>query len=284
MVRRLILVWIVVSTVATLPAQQNTGAPVVPGQAIAPPPPLPPVTAKDLLDGLKNPGRWLTYSGDYSGQRHSPLTQITPSNVAQLSVQWAFQTGAVGKFEAVPIVIDGILYVTGPGNRAWAIDARTGRRIWTHQHELPDKPGTNVNRGFAVLGNKLYMTTLDSHLVALDMKTGNVVWESVMDDYKRGYYATMAPLVVKNEVIVGIGGADEGTRGFIDSFDAETGKRNWRFWTVPEPGSPGSETWTGNAWEHGGGSTWLTGTYDPELNLIYWGTGNPAPDLLGSVR
>src|SRR2546425_9025798 len=192
------------------------------------------ITSQDLLDGLKNPSRWLTYSGDYTGQRHSPLTQITPSNVAQLSVQWAFQTGAVGKFEAVPIVIDGILYFTAPSNRAWAIDARTGRRIWSYQKELPDKPGTQVNRGFAVLGNKLYMATLDSHLVALDMKTGNVVWDSIIDDYKRGYHATVAPLVVKNKVIVGIGGADSGTRGFIDVFDAGTGKRSWRFWTVPE--------------------------------------------------
>ncbi|PYS00229.1 MAG: PQQ-dependent dehydrogenase, methanol/ethanol family, partial [Acidobacteria bacterium] len=242
------------------------------------------ISSQQLLDGLKNPSRWLTYSGDYSGQRHSPLTQITPSNVAQLSVQWAFQTGAVGKFEAVPIVIDGILYVTGPGNRAWAIDARTGRRIWSYQKDLPDKPGSQVNRGFAVLGNKLYVATLDSHLVALDMKTGNVVWDSIIDDYKRGYYATVAPLIVKNKVIVGIGGADRGTRGFIDAFDAETGKRSWRFWTVPEAGSPGSETWSGNSWEHGGGSTWLTGTYDPELNLVYWGTGNPGPDLLGDVR
>ena len=122
------------------------------------------ISSQQLLDGLKDPSRWLTYSGDYSGQRHSPLTQITPSNVAQLSVQWAFQTGAVGKFEAVPIVIDGILYVTGPGNRAWAIDARTGRRIWSYQKDLPDKPGSQVNRGFAVLGNKLYVATLDSHL------------------------------------------------------------------------------------------------------------------------
>src|SRR5215813_5972748 len=180
------------------------------------------ISSQQLLDGLKNPSRWLTYSGDYTGQRYSPLTQITPSNAQQLTVQWAFQTGAPGKFEAVPIVIDGILYVTGPGNRAWAIDARTGRRIWSYQKELPDKPGTQVNRGFAVLGNKLYMTTLDSHLVALDMKSGNVVWDSVIDDYKRGYYATVAPLIVKNKVIVGIGGADSGTRGFIDAFDAET--------------------------------------------------------------
>jgi alcohol dehydrogenase (cytochrome c) len=242
------------------------------------------ISSQQLLDGLKNPSLWLTYSGDYSGQRHSPLTQITPSNVQQLTVQWAFQTGVLGRFEATPLVIDGIIYVTGPNNFAWAIDGRTGRRIWTYQHQMPDLPGTNVNRGFAVLGNKLFMTTIDSHLVALDMKTGNVIWDSVIAERKRGYYATMAPLVVKNKIIVGIGGADEGTRGFIDAFDAETGKQSWRFWTVPGPGEPGNETWAGNSWQQGGGSTWLTGTYDPELNLLYWGTGNPAPDLLGDVR
>jgi alcohol dehydrogenase (cytochrome c) len=242
------------------------------------------VSSQQLIDGLANPSRWLTYSGDYSGQRHSPLTQITSSNVQQLAVQWAFQTGVAGRFEATPIIVDGMIYVTGPNNSAWAIDGLTGRKIWTYQHEMQDRPGTNVNRGFAVLGNKLFMTTIDAHLIALDMKTGNVVWNSVIDDRKRGYYATIAPLVVKNKVIVGIGGADEGTRGFIDAFDAETGKRSWRFWTVPEPGQPGNETWAGNSWQRGGGSTWLTGTYDPELNLLYWGTGNPAPDLLGEVR
>src|SRR5213593_4536551 len=146
------------------------------------------ISNQQLLDGLKNPSRWLTYSGDYSGQRHSPLTQITPSNVQQLSVQWAFQTGVPGRFQATPIVVDGTIYVTGPNNYAWAIDGLTGRRIWAHQHPLPDQPGTNVNRGFAVLGNKLYMTTIDSHVLALDMKTGNVVWDSVMADRKQGYY------------------------------------------------------------------------------------------------
>ncbi len=242
------------------------------------------ISSQQLLDGLKNPSLWLTYSGDYTGQRHSPLTQITPSNVQRLMVQWAFQTGVAGRFEATPLVIDGIIYVTGPSNVAWAVDGRTGRRIWTYQHEMPDLPGSNVNRGFGVLGNKLFMATIDSHLVALDTRTGNVVWDSVIAERKRGYYATIAPLVVKNKVIVGIGGADEGTRGFIDAYDAENGTRLWRFWTVPEPGQPGNETWAGNSWKSGGGSTWLTGTYDPELNLLYWGTGNPAPDLLGDVR
>ena len=234
-----------------------------------------------------DPERWLHYSGDYSGQRHSPLTQIAPSNVGQLRTEWAFQTGVLGKFETTPLVIDGILYVTGPNNTAWALDARTGRQIWRYSRDLPE--GLNVccgrvNRGFAALGNRLYMTTLDAHLMAFDMKTGAIVWDVAIDDYKRGYTATAAPLIVKDKVVVGIAGAEYGIRGFIDAFDAATGKKVWRFWTVPAPGEKGSETWEGDSWKRGGGSTWVTGTYDPALNLIYWGTGNPGPDLYGDDR
>lgn len=234
-----------------------------------------------------DPERWLTYSGDYSGQRHSPLTQITPANAQQLSTQWAFQTGVLGKFESTPLVIDGIVYVTGPNNTAWALDARTGRQIWVYRRDLPE--GLNVccgrvNRGFAALGSRLYMATLDAHLLAFDMKTGAIVWDIVIDDFKRGYTATAAPLVVKDKVIVGIAGAEYGIRGFIDAYDATTGKRAWRFWTVPGPGEKGSETWEGDSWERGGGSTWVTGTYDPTSNLLYWGTGNPGPDLYGNDR
>lgn len=245
------------------------------------------ITMQQLLDGLKNPLRWLSYSGSYTGQRHSPLTQITPANVAHLSPQWTFQTAVLGKFEATPIVIDGIIYVTGPNNHAWAIDGRTGRRFWHYQKALPDRLNVccgMVNRGFAVYGERLYMATLDAHLVALDSRTGSLVWEVAIDDYRRGYSATAAPLVVKDKIVVGIAGAEYGIRGFLDAFDAGTGQRAWRLWTVPEPGEPGGDTWLGNSWERGGGSTWVTGTYDPELNLIYWGTGNPGPDLFGDVR
>lgn len=239
------------------------------------------------LEGGHEPGSWLTYSGDYSAQRHSPLTQVTPQNVHQLSAQWAFQTGVLGKFEATPIVINGVLYVTGPNNTAWAIDARSGRSLWSYRRDLPDRMNIccgMVNRGFAVLGDRLFMATLDAHLVALDMKTGNVLWDVVVDDYKRGYSGTAAPLVVKNKVIVGIAGAEYGIRGFIDAYDAETGKKAWRFWTVPGPGEPGNDSWEGNSWEWGGGSTWVTGSYDPALNLVYWGTGNPGSDLFGGNR
>ncbi len=245
------------------------------------------ISSKDLLDGLKSTGRWLTYSGDYSGRRHSPLAQITPENVGSLRAEWIFQTGVPGKFEATPIVIDGTLYITGPDNHAWSLDARTGREIWHHRENLPANLNLccgKVNRGFAVSGAKLYIAALDSNLVALDIKTGNVIGGIAIDDYRKGYTSTAAPLVVGNKIVVGTAGADYGARGFIDALDVNSGKRVWRFWTVPRPGEPGGETWAGNSWEHGGGSTWLTGTYDPELNLIYWGTGNPAPNLNGNAR
>jgi alcohol dehydrogenase (cytochrome c) len=245
------------------------------------------ISTQDLLNGLKDPGRWLTYSGDYSGERHSPLDQITPANVQKLAAQWIFQTEVAGKFEATPIVIDGVMFVTGSENRAWAIDARTGREIWRHRENLPATLALccgKVNRGFAVFGGKLYMAALDANLVALDLKTGNVVGGVNIDDYKKGYSATAAPLIAGNKVIVGIAGADYGTRGFIDAFDVNTGGRAWRFWTVPKPGEPGGDTWTGPSWERGGGSSWLTGTYDPDLKLIYWGTGNPGPNLNGAGR
>jgi len=245
------------------------------------------ITSQDLLTGLRRPARWLTYSGDYSGQRHSPLTQITPVNVHSLRVDWIFQTNVIGKFEATPIVIDGFVYITGGDDHAWALDAQTGREIWHHQENLPpniDVCCGKVNRGFAVFGTKAYIAALDANLVALDLKTGNVIGGVPIDDYRKGYAATAAPLIVKDKVIVGIAGADYGTRGFIDAFDVNSRKRVWRFWTVPGPGETGSDSWSGKSAEQGGGSTWLTGTYDPDLNIIYWGTGNPSPNLNGSGR
>jgi alcohol dehydrogenase (cytochrome c) len=250
------------------------------------------VTSGDLLDGLKNPTRWTMYSGDYTGKRHSPLTQITPQNVSRLAPQWAFQadTIATGRgFESTPLVIDGVIYLTGANGNAWAIDARTGRQFWRFRH--PNAPDLTagatypVNRGFAALGNQLFMTTLDAHVISLDMKTGAVVWDSVLEDYKNGYAATPAPLVVKDKVIVGSSGGENPTRGFIQAFDAKTGKRLWRFYTIPNPGEKGSETWPSpDAMVRGGAAAWVTGTYDPELNLVYYGTGNPNPDYYGVER
>jgi alcohol dehydrogenase (cytochrome c) len=252
--------------------------------------PAQPITSADLLGGLTNPSRWLTYSGDYSGRRHSPLAQVTASNAAGLTEQWTFRTGIEGqKFEATPIVIDGTLYVAGPMNVAWAIDGRTGRQIWRYQRDLPARGELrvccgNVNRGLAVHGDRLFMATLDAHLVALDRRTGAVIWDVEMAASRDGYSATVAPLVVKDLVIAGISGGEFAIRGFLDAYDVRTGRRVWRFWTVPAPGEPGSETWPGDSWARGGGPTWITGSFDPALNLLYWGTGNPNPDYYGADR
>jgi alcohol dehydrogenase (cytochrome c) len=250
------------------------------------------ITAQDLLDGFKNTSRWLMYSGDYTGRRHSPLSQITPANVNRLAAQWTFQVEnmVTGRgFEGSPLMLDGVLYVTGNNNTAWAIDVRTGRQLWRHRRQLP--PGLTYgsanasNRGFAILGDRLFMGTLDAHLVALDRTTGRVLWDIAVDDYKVGYAVTQAPLVIKDKLIIGIAGGDLPTRGFIDAYDPNTGKRLWRFWTIPGPGEPGSETWSDpELLSRGGGATWQTGSYDPELNLIYWGTGNPVPDYYGGDR
>ena len=245
------------------------------------------ITKKELLDGLANPSRWLTHSGDYAGHRFSPLTQITPANASQLAAQWTFQTGVANKFEATPLVIDGSLYFTGALNHAWAIDGRTGKQLWHYQRTLPQ--GLKVccglvNRGFAVFGDRLFMVTLDAHFVALEMKTGKAIYDIEMATVKDGFAATGAPLVVNGKVIVGVAGGEFANRGFIDAYDPQTGQRLWRFYTIPAPGEPGSDTWQGDIWRRGGGPTWLTGTYDPALNLLYWGTGNPNPDWDGESR
>ena len=211
------------------------------------PPPL--VTAQELLDGLSADGsRWLMFGGSYTNQRHSPLTQITPENVNRLAPQWVFQTDTAGRFETTPLLRDNVLYVTGPLNVAWAVDARTGREIWRYKRELPPTGNLTaccglVNRGFGVLGDRLFMTTLDAHLIALNMKTGGVVWDTTLEDFSKGYASTIAPLVVKDKVIVGVAGGEYGIRGFIDAYDAKTGARAWRFYTIPGPGEPGNDTW-----------------------------------------
>jgi alcohol dehydrogenase (cytochrome c) len=248
------------------------------------------VSPQELLAGLPVDGsRWLTFGGSYTNQRHSPLTQITPENVGRLVPQWVFQTDTAGRFETTPLLRDNVLYVTGPLNVAWAIDARTGREIWRYRRELPPTGGLTaccglVNKGFAVLGDRLFMTTLDAHLLALDMKTGVVVWDATLEDYAKGYASTIAPLVVKDKVIVGVAGGEYGIRGFIDAYDAKTGKQAWRFYTIPGPGEPGHDTWAGDSWKTGGASVWVTGAYDPELNLLYYGIGNPGPDYHSESR
>jgi alcohol dehydrogenase (cytochrome c) len=249
-------------------------------------------TQAQLLEGFADPSRWPTFSGDYSGRRHSPLTQITPDNVGRLTPQWTFQSGTMARgrgFETTPLVWDGVLYVTGPNNYAWALDARTGRKFWEYRRELPDDltygASAPVNRGFGMLGNLLFMVTLDAHLLAFDRTNGSVLWDVELADYRIGYAATMAPLVVNGKVIVGISGGEYATKGFVDAYDPQTGERDWRFYTIPGPDEPGGDTWpfTGVR-ETGGGGTWATGSYDPELNMLYWGTGNPNPDYYGDDR
>jgi alcohol dehydrogenase (cytochrome c) len=245
------------------------------------------VTYQRLLDADKEPQNWLTYSGGYQSWRYSSLDQINAGNAARLQMQWTFQVADLGQFETTPLVVDGVLYGTGQNDRAFAVDARTGRPIWRYQRNLPDKlqPCCGmVNRGFAILGNRLFMATLDGHVIALDTRTGNLVWDVKAADSKEAYVFTVAPLVVKNEVIVGISGGEYGVRGFIAAYDAETGQNRWRFETVPGPGQPGNDSWAGDSWKTGGAPAWITGSYDPELNLVYWPTGNPSPSGYGGAR
>jgi alcohol dehydrogenase (cytochrome c) len=198
------------------------------------------VTNQDLLAGLPNDGsKWLIHHGNYFGHRYSPLTQITPENVNQLKAQWTFQTTLGPSFQTTPLFVDNVLYVTGVSGNAWAIDARTGRQIWRYRRNMPgDVQGGSQNRGFAAHGDKLFLGTSDAHLVALDMKTGDVIWDVELADYKKRYSVTVAPLVVKDKVIIGPAGAEYGIRGFIDAFDVNTGKKAWRFYTVRPRAEP----------------------------------------------
>jgi len=245
------------------------------------------VTFERLVNSAKEPQNWMTYSGDYSGKRFSALDQINLTTVRTMVPKWVYQTAATGKLETSPLVVDGILYATAQDNRAFALDARTGRPIWMYQRALPGdiRPCCGrVNRGLAILGDKVFMGTLDAHVIALDAKTGAVVWDVVAADYRTGHSFTVAPLAVKNLVVIGVSGGEYGVRGFIDAYDADTGGRKWRFYTVPGPGEPGHETWEGDSWKTGGAPAWNTGTYDPGTNQIFWPTGNPAPSNRGEGR
>jgi alcohol dehydrogenase (cytochrome c) len=238
-----------------------------------------------IVNAQQEPGNWLTYSGNYAGHRFSPLAQITPANVAGLRVKWAHQFE--NRSEVSPIIVGGVMYVTGP-NMAAALDARTGRELWTWRRPIPKDYQSigfgRVNRGPAILDNQLFVATLDCYLVALDIKSGFERWATKVEDYKPGYSMTLAPLAIKGKVLVGVSGGEAGIRGFLDAYDAAAGKRLWRFRTIPGPGEPGHETWSGDSWKTGGGSTWVTGSYDPELNLVYWGIGNPGPDWNADSR
>ena len=240
-----------------------------------------------ILNAESEPGNWLTYAGGYQAHSYSPLDQINATNISGLKVAWMYQIGVPHHFETEPLVFDGVMYITEPPSDVTALDLRTGRPIWTYRRALPKGIIVccgQVNRGLAALDDQLFLGTVDAHLVALDMRTGRVRWDVEVADYKAAYSITAAPLVVKDKVIVGIAGAEYGIRGFLDAYDAKTGKRAWRFWTVPGPGEPGNETWSGDSWKTGGAPTWVTGAYDPQANLVYWGTGNPGPDFVGDDR
>ncbi len=225
---------------------------------------------------------WPTYNGDYSGARYSTLDQIHAKNINSLTLAWAFRThGSVLK--STPLEVNGILYLTAPDN-VWAVDARFGREIWHYQRQ---SEGDHIgHRGLGMYKNWLYFTTPDAHLVCLDAKDGKVRWDVELADVKLGYFSTMAPLVIRDHVIAGVSGDVTDVRGFLKSIDPETGETQWTWYTDPDPGQPGSETWPkdSDAILHGGGMTWMTGTYDPDLNLLYWGTGNPNPVLAGEGR
>jgi alcohol dehydrogenase (cytochrome c) len=248
------------------------------------------VTSDRILKAAAEPQNWLTYSGNYNGQRYSTLDQITPANVRNLEQQWVFQVrtlGAADKFEATPVVVDGVMYTVSPPNDVVALDAVTGRQFW--RFDYANAPAARVccgrvNRGVAILGDRLFMGTIDGKVIALNAKTGAVEWQKQIDRPEAGYSITVAPLVVKDKIILGPAGGEYGIRGYIIALDPADGKELWRFWTIPEPGQPGSDTWTGPAWQKGGGPIWTTGTYDPDLDLMYWGIGNPGPDWNGDGR
>ena len=245
------------------------------------------VTYDRLLHADREPRNWLTYAGSYKSWRYSPLDQIRTGNAKNLELKWVYQLDSTDKFEASPLVVDGVMYFSQPPSDVIAVDAKTGRAFWTYRYTLEGNVGVccgRVNRGLAILGDTLFLAALDRHLVALDAKTGKEVWKTRVVDPSFGYSLTMAPLVVKDKVILGPAGGEYGIRGFLAAFDARTGKEVWRFNTIPGPGEAGHETWAGDAWQRGGGSVWLTGSYDPELNLIVQGVGNPSPDWNATVR
>ena len=261
---------------------------VYPGYAQQPSTPLgSPVTSERLLKASEEPENWLMYSGQYNSQRHSRLTAIDKSNVDQLEVKWVKQLETLADVETTPLVVDGVMYLTQSPSNVFALDASTGSQFWSYEHSLPEKLSLccgRQNRGVAILGETLFLGTLDAKLIALDAKTGTVQWETQSADPNTGYSKTAAPLVIGDKVISGIAGGEYGIRGFLDAYDAETGELAWRFYTIPGEGEPHNDTWEDDSWKTGGAPTWITGAYDPELNLVYWGTGNPGPDWNGETR
>ena len=240
-----------------------------------------------IVNATGEPENWLTYNGDYMSQRYSRLDQITPDNVTNLELKWILQNQVFGAWQSNPIIADGVMYVTERPNSVMAVDANTGRVFWKFRHTPSENArvccGAN-NRGVAVLDDRVFMGTLDARLIALDRINGQPLWNAKVADVNLAYSVTMAPLVVKDKIIVGVGGGEYGIRGYVAAFDAETGEQAWKTYTIPGPGEPGHDSWEGDDWEHGGASVWITGSFDPELNLTYWGVGNPGPDWNAGQR
>ena len=230
---------------------------------------------------------WLSYNGDYTGRRYSKLEQINVANVGKLRAQWVFHAPNSDSLEVTPVVVDGLMFITS-ANDAYALDSQTGRMIWHYSRPvtegLIDDASQHHNRGVGIWHSRVYLETDNAHLLCLDARSGHLLWDVPYTDGNKNYGATSAPLVVKDKVLVGTSGGDDGIRGFLAAFDAESGKLAWRFWTIPAPGEPGSESWPGEAFLHGCGTTWMPGTYDPELNTLFWGTSNPCPDFDGDPR
>lgn len=245
------------------------------------------VSYQSLLNAQQDSGNWLTYSGQYHSQRFSKLKQINDKNAGQLRLKWVRQFPIAEAFECSPLVVDGVMFVTLPENKVWALDAATGLPYWKYEYELPQRLAIccgKINRGVAIHGDTLYMGTLDAQLVAIDAISGNEKWKIAVAESGTGHSITGAPLVVKDMIITGIAGGEYGIRGFLDAYDLETGARRWRTHTIPGPDEDGHDTWEGDSWKIGGAPTWMTGSYDPDLNLLYWGVGNPGPDWNGEVR
>ena len=239
------------------------------------------VTFERLLNAADEPQNWLTYSGGYASQRHTALDQITADNVGDLELQWVFQAQSLQAFQTTPLVVDGIMYLTEAPNTVVALDAKLGRVFWEYEYTPAQQSRPccgRVNRGVAILGNTLFMGTIDAQLIAIDAVSGQPIWQTSVADPEAGYALTLSPLVVKDKVVVGIAGGEYGIRGFISAYDVATGDEAWKFYTIPGPGEPGHETWQGDDWKYGGASAWITGSYDPDVDLIYWGIGNPGPD------
>jgi len=259
-------------------------APIVPQNRDAP---VTPVPFDRILKADKEPQNWLTYSGSTLSQRYSGLNQITPANAKDLTLKWVFQSRSIEKHEVTPLVVDGVMYTIQGINDVFALDAVTGKKIWSYLYK-PDASARNCcgqeTRGLAILDGKIFMAALDTNVIALDSKTGKELWKTQVADPKQRYSMTHAPIVVKDKVIAGVAGGEFGIRGFLAALDVNTGKEVWRFYTVPGPGEPGHETWSGDSWMHGGAPIWATGSYDPDTNLTYWGTGNAGPDWDGDAR